>query len=247
MVKGFVRACQEAGIPYNPDFNGPEQEGCGFYRVSQRNGRWSSAVEYLRQARGRPNLTVQTPCFATKIRIENGRAVGVEYWRSNSKQTAFAPTERETLIGRGAIDSPKLLMLPGLGPGDKLKRNGIGIVQELAGAGRNLQEHFDVNMFCELNGPYRPDKYKKLHWKLWTGLECKLFKKGPVTSNVVEAGGFWYDDRSPATPGLAIPLSSGVSGLRVIDASAMPLLTSSKTFAPTAMIAEKGADLIRAG
>jgi choline dehydrogenase-like flavoprotein len=108
LAKAFVRACQEAGIPYNPDFNGPKQEGCGFYQVSQRNGRRSSAVEYLLQGRGRPNLTVQTRCFATKIRIENGRSVGVECRRGSSKQTKFAPAERETLIANGAIGSPKL-------------------------------------------------------------------------------------------------------------------------------------------
>jgi choline dehydrogenase-like flavoprotein len=202
LARAFVLACQEMGIPYNPDFNGREQAGCGLYQVSQRNGRRSSAVEYLRQARGRPNLTVHTGCLATRIRIENHRAVGVEYRRGNSNRTEFARAERETIVASGAIGSPKLLMLSGIGPGDELKRLGIPVEQDLAGVGRNLHDHYDIDVIYDLNGPYSLDKYKKPHWMLWAGLEYKLFNKGPVTSNVVEAGAFWYGDRGSPTPDL---------------------------------------------
>ncbi|MEZ5364025.1 MAG: GMC family oxidoreductase N-terminal domain-containing protein [Bryobacterales bacterium] len=97
LARKFVIACQQAGIPYTPDFNGESQAGCGFYQVSQRDGRRSSAVEYLRQAQGRPNLTVRTGCLATRIRIEKHRAPGVEYtrgWKPSSSAPSAKPSSR---------------------------------------------------------------------------------------------------------------------------------------------------------
>lgn len=200
LARAFVLACQQMGMPYNPDFNGARQAGCGLYQVSQRNGRRSSAVEYLRRARGRPNLEVRTGCLATKIRVEGGAAVGVEYRRGG--QVEFARAERETIVSSGAIGSPKLLLLSGLGPADELARLGIPVVCDLPGVGQNLHDHYDVDIIYDLNGPYSLDRYKRWHWMLWAGLEYKLFNKGPVTSNVVEGGAFWFGDRTQSTPDL---------------------------------------------
>ena len=201
LARAFVLACQQMGMPFNPDFNGANQAGCCLYQVSQRNGRRSSSVEYLRQAKGRPNLTVQTGCLASKIKFEGGRAVGIEYSRG-SGATEFVRAERETIIASGAIGSPKLLMLSGLGPADELRKLGIPVVAELDGVGKNLHDHYDIDIIYDLKGPYSLDKYKQLHWMLWAGLEYKLFNKGPVTSNVVEGGAFWYGDKASTTPDL---------------------------------------------
>ncbi len=194
----FVRACQEMGMPYNPDFNGPVQEGCGFYQTNTRRGRRSSSVEYLKRARLRSNLVVKTGCLGTKIRIENGRAVGVEYVRGTSKRVYYEPADREVLVSAGAIGSPKLLMLSGVGPAAELRGNGISVVADRAGVGRNLQDHYDVDVIYDLKGPFSLDHYSKPHWMLWAGFEYLLFHKGPVTSNVVEGGAFWH-----SRPGIA--------------------------------------------
>jgi len=198
LSKAFVRACQELGMPYNPDFNGASPEGCGFYQTNTRHGRRSSTVDYLKRARDRSNLKVRTGCLATRIRVENGRAVGVEYVRSGSRRVEFVGADREVLVSAGAIGSPKLLLLSGIGPGDELRAHGISVVADRAEVGRNLQDHYDVDVIYDLRGSYSLDKYKKLRWMLWAGVEYVLFRKGPVTSNVVEGGAFWH-----SSPGIA--------------------------------------------
>ncbi|MFO1352277.1 MAG: GMC family oxidoreductase N-terminal domain-containing protein [Gammaproteobacteria bacterium] len=201
LTKAFVRACQQAGIPYNADFNGAKQEGCGLYQVTQRGGRRSSAaVAYLGMAQGRVNLTVLTDCLATRVLIDNRRAVGVEYLRGG--QTATARAEREVIVAAGAVGSPKLLMLSGIGRADDLRTQGITIAHDLPGVGQNLQDHFDIDIVYEITGSYSLDRYHKPHWKLLAGLEYKLFKSGPVTSNIAEGGAFWYGDKSATTPDL---------------------------------------------
>ncbi|TBU74515.1 GMC family oxidoreductase [Phytopseudomonas daroniae] len=204
LTKAFVRSAQEAGIPFNPDFNGARQEGCGTYQVTQRGGRRCSAAQgYLKDARERANLTVLTECLVTRVRIENGRAVGVEYVQGRtSREIRFARAEREVVVAAGAIGSPKILMLSGVGPADALRAQGIEVMQDLPGVGQNLQDHFDIDIVYELNGACSLDKYAKPHMMLLAGLEYKLFNKGPVTSNIAEGGAFWYGDSQSPTPDL---------------------------------------------
>ncbi|MFM0125870.1 GMC family oxidoreductase N-terminal domain-containing protein [Paraburkholderia sp. RL18-101-BIB-B] len=204
LTKAFVLAGQEAGMPYNSDFNGAQQEGVGVYQVTQRNGkRCSAAVGYLRDARSRPNLTVRTDCLVSRVVIENGRAVGVEFApRGERANVTIARAEREVIVTAGAIGSPKLLMLSGIGRAEDLERVGVKPVHALNGVGQNLQDHFDIDIVYELNGPYSLDKYAKKHMMLLAGLEYKLFNKGPVTSNIAEGGAFWYSDSSVPTPDL---------------------------------------------
>jgi choline dehydrogenase-like flavoprotein len=204
LTKAFVRSAQEAGIPYNTDFNGARQEGCGTYQVTQRGGRRCSAAQgYLSKIRNRPNLTVQTECLVTQIRIENGQATGVEYVQgSGSREVKFAAAEREVVVAAGAIGSPKILMLSGIGPAEELNGLGIAVKQDLPGVGQNLQDHFDIDIVYELKGSQSLDKYAKPHMMLMAGLEYKLFNKGPVTSNIAEAGAFWYGDSRSSTPDL---------------------------------------------
>jgi choline dehydrogenase-like flavoprotein len=172
--------------------------------VTQRGGRrCSAAVGYLKQARSRNNLTVKTNCLVSRIVIENGRAVGVEYADQQSRaNVVIARAEREVIVTAGAIGSPKLLMLSGIGRAADLERVGVKPLHALDGVGANLQDHFDIDIVYELNGPYSLDKYAKKHMMLLAGLEYKIFNKGPVTSNIAEGGAFWYSSSDVPTPDL---------------------------------------------
>jgi len=140
LSRAFVEASKELGIPENNDFNGAMNEGTGIYQVTQKNGsRWSAASAYLKPALSRPNLTVRTQVQVTKVQIENGRAIGVTSVSDGKSETIQA--SREVLLCGGAINSPQLLMLSGVGPADHLKSVGIETVLDLPGVGQNLQDH----------------------------------------------------------------------------------------------------------
>ncbi|HEX2528137.1 MAG TPA: GMC family oxidoreductase N-terminal domain-containing protein [Geminicoccus sp.] len=199
LTRTFVRACQQAGIPYNADFNGAKQAGSGVYQTTIRGGkRCSAAVGYLNPARSRPNLEVMTDCRTTKIIVEQGRAVGVRFLQANNEREVRA--NREILLTAGAIGSPKLLMLSGIGPADELRALGIQVAHDLQGVGRNLHDHYGTDVIYELNDQVSFDRYKKWHWMMWAGLEYKLFGKGPVASNIVEGGAFWFAERDAPVP-----------------------------------------------
>jgi choline dehydrogenase len=201
MTRAFVQACQQLGMPYNPDFSGPRQEGAGPYQTFTRNARRCSvAVGYLRPALARPNLELRTGVQIRRIVIERQRAVGVEL--AVDGRATVIRAEREILSTAGALGSPKLLLLSGIGPADELRKLGIDVVADLPDVGRNLHDHYGIDLVYELNGPYSFDKYNKPHWKAWAGLEYALFRKGPVASNIVEGGAFWYADRAAPTPDL---------------------------------------------
>ena len=143
LTRTFVEAGVQAGLPHNSDFNGREQEGVGLYEVTQRNGRrWSQARGYLGPAMTRPNLTVVTGAHATRILFEGDRAVGVAYVRKGRSEQTQA--RREVLLSAGAIQSPQLLMLSGIGDAAQLEAKGIALCKHLPGVGRNLQDHLDV-------------------------------------------------------------------------------------------------------
>lgn len=212
LTKAFVRAAQEAGIPYNPDFNGARQEGCGLYQVTQRGGRrCSAAVGYLGAALGRPNLTVRTGCRVARVVVEGGRAVGVEYreGRGRGGPLTMARAEREVIVAAGAIGSPRLLLLSGVGPADELRKAGVEVVHDLPGVGKNLQDHIDVYAICELSGRHGYDGYKRIDRQLWAGAQWKLFGSGPATSNLAEGGAFWWADRGEAAPDVQLHFLPG--------------------------------------
>jgi choline dehydrogenase len=201
LTKAWLRACQEAGLSFNADFNSGTQAGCGFYQATIGNGRrCSAAVAYLKPARKRKNLQILTGKPVVRIVIENGRAIGVEYHDGNERKTAYA--EREVIICAGAVGSPRLLLLSGIGPADHLTEVGVKVEHDLPGVGQNLQDHIDAYLVYDLNGPISYDRYKKLRWQLVAGLEYLLFRGGPVTSNVAEAGAFWWADRTDPLPDL---------------------------------------------
>ncbi|MBL9074506.1 GMC family oxidoreductase N-terminal domain-containing protein [Tabrizicola sp.] len=199
MSRAFVQGAQELGLPHSADFNGAVQEGAGMYQLTVRgNRRCSAAVGYLRPALKRPNLTLITGALVLRLVFAGKRAVGVEY--AARGQVAVARAENEVIVTSGAIGSPKLLMLSGLGPAAQLRAQGIEVQQDLPGVGQNLNDHFGIDIVAELKGHDSLDKYGKPHWALWAGMQYFLFNSGPVTSNVVEAGAFWHSDGQVASP-----------------------------------------------
>lgn len=217
LTRSWLQACQEAGLPYNPDFNSGDQTGCGLYQITARNSRRSSSsVAYLKDARHRPNLQIATGCNVTRIIIENGRAVGVEYSKGGRLYSKRA--QKEVIISAGAIATPKLLMLSGIGPADHLYSHGIAIEQDLPGVGKNLQDHIEISLVYQLNGPHSYDKYKKLHWKAAAGLNYALFRNGPAASNLIEGGAFWWGDKAQASPDIQYFMVVGAGIEEGVDA-----------------------------
>ena len=207
--EAFLRAAQQMGIPYNPDFNGARQEGIGHYQVTVRNARRSStSVAYLRPALIRPNLTFRTDAQTLRVVVERGRAVGVEVAAAGTgRQTIRAA--REVILSAGAIGSPRLLLLSGVGPADHLRAVGIDIVHDLPGVGSNLQDHLDLYAIAECSGDHTYDGYLMPHRALWAGAQYLLFRKGPVASTLFETGGFWFSGPDAASPDIQFHLGLG--------------------------------------
>jgi choline dehydrogenase len=185
LTRAFIAGAGELGFPQNPDFNGAQQDGAGLYQVTQKNGtRHSAADAYLKPALGRPNLTVLTAAHVTRIRIERNRATGIEYTSSGGAKTAAAAGE--VVLAGGAINSPQLLLLSGIGPADELQRAGIAAVHDLPGVGKNLQDHpmVSVGYFCK-----QPVSLASAE-SLGNLARYVCLKRGPLTSNVAEAGIF---------------------------------------------------------
>jgi len=215
----YIRAGQELGIPYNPDFNGCQQAGIGFYQVTQRDHRRSSAsMAYISPIKNRKNLKVRTGARVSRIVLEGNRAVGVEIASGNGPEVIRA--EREVLVSSGAIGSPKLLLQSGVGPADHLRAVGVKVLHDLPGVGGNLQDHLDLFVISECTGDHTYDGVAKLHRTLWAGMEYVLFRTGPVASSLFETGGFWYADPDARSPdiqfhlGLGSGIEAGVERLR---------------------------------
>lgn len=187
----FIRAAQEAGIPVNKDFNGSEQEGVGMYQVTQKNGeRWSSARAFLDAARSRPNLTVLAESQVRRLLLEGKRATGVEV-QSAQKGRIRLKCRGEIILSGGAVNSPQLLMLSGIGPRDELEKHGIAVVQELSGVGKNLQDHLDMTVMVNDRSGQGVGLALSFIPRAIGGLFRYLFaRRGFMSSNVAEAGGF---------------------------------------------------------
>ena len=197
----FVEAAQQAGLPFNPDFNGALQLGCGLFQVTQKNGRrWSAASAYLHPAAARENLTIVTKAQATRVLIENGRAVGVEYARGRRRHTARAL--QEVVLAAGAINSPQLLLLSGIGPAEELRARGVSVVHDLPGVGKNLQDHLNVNIVQRAKRGSALDGKNRGLAPIGVALEYLFYGTGPGTSNVAEAGAFAVSALGAATPDL---------------------------------------------
>lgn len=205
LSRALVRGAQEAGIPFTADFNGARQRGVGYNQTTTRDGRrCSAAVAYLRPALGTGNLEIRTGCLVSRILLEGDRAVGLEYVRDGRTETVR--TDREVILSAGAVQSPKLLMLSGIGPEAELRRHGIGVLHRLEGVGQNLQDHleFPAIRFCTgRHGYFGEDSSFRA---IWNGVQYLLFKSGPVMSNVSEACVFVNVDDIEAEPNVQMHL-----------------------------------------
>jgi choline dehydrogenase len=188
----FLDAATAAGHAANPDFNGERQEGVGYYQVTQRNGaRCSTAAGYLTPIRKRKNLTVITGARANRLLIERGRATGVVCSVAGAAHCYVAA--REVLLSGGALNSPQLLMLSGVGPADNLREHGITVAVDAPGVGENLQDHLDI---CTLHRSLKPITYDRVS-DLAVAWNYYVHRDGPGTSNIAEAGGFARSRHAP--------------------------------------------------
>ena len=234
VTRAFVQSCAELGMPQSLDFNGPQQAGAGIYQTTTRNKRrCSAAVGYLRPALNRRNLTVETGCTVKRVVFEGTRAVGVDYFNGKDRRTARA--DSEVIVVSGAIGSPKLMMLSGVGPADHLRAHGVRVVHDLPGVGANLTDHFGIDIVAELKGQDSLDKYNGFFRAGWAGLQYALFRSGPITSNVVEGGAFWYADKNAAVPDLQFHFLAGAGaeeGVPSVTRGASGITLNSYTVRP---------------
>ena len=201
LTRMFVRAAQEAGVSYNHDFNGASQFGAGFYQVTQRDGiRSSASSAYVEPAQKKGNLTLETGTRVTKIIIEKGIAKGIEILRKGSRNPVVVRAVREVIVSSGAIGSPKLLMLSGIGKADELGKLGITPVVDLPGVGENLQDHLDVYCCVRLRKPVSYNGQDRGLWALRHGLQYLLYGTGPISSNICEGGAFVSTNNQPEWP-----------------------------------------------
>ena len=196
----FIEAAVETGIPRTNDFNGADQEGVGnFQTTSIRGRRCSSAVGYLKPIRNRTNLRIDTDAMVTRILFEGTKAIGIEYLHGDQKKTV--KVGREIILSGGAINSPQLLQLSGVGPAKHLQEMGIDVVCESAGVGADLQDHYQARLVIELNKPISVnDDVNNLIRRAWTGINYALFRRGPMTFSAGHVGAFTKVLPESATP-----------------------------------------------
>ncbi len=217
----FLQACEQTGLPRTDDFNGPRQRGCALYQVTQRDGkRCSTAVGYLRPAMKRPNLTVMTGALVQRLLFDGDRVRGVTVLHKGEEKHFEAG---ETLLSGGAINSPQLLMLSGIGPGEHLREHGIDVRLDQAGVGANLQDHLDI---CTVVKIGTRESYDTLNHTL-AGIKYILNRSGPCTSNIAEGGAFivsqYATDDRPDIQLHFIPAQLDEHGKNVLPGSGMTL------------------------
>ncbi len=194
LVDAIVSACVEAGIPRNPDFNGATQDGVGPYQATASGGRrWSAAVAYLKPARNRRNLVVTPNAHATRVVVEDGRAVAVEYRTPKGLETARC--RGEIIVSGGVYGSPQLLLLSGIGPAAHLSEMGIPVVRDLPAVGANLHDHFNSYVAFRCTKPLTlNDLAMSPMQKLTAGVRYAFGRKGPLSGNGLYAGAFVRTD-----------------------------------------------------
>ncbi|MEK9661024.1 MAG: GMC family oxidoreductase N-terminal domain-containing protein, partial [Alphaproteobacteria bacterium] len=206
MGDAFIESAIAAGHRRNDDVNGADQEGIGTIQWTIRNGRrCSAAVGYLKPARKRRNLAVATDAHATRLLCDGRRAVGVEYRQGGTLHTARA--RGEVIVSGGAINSPQLLQLSGLGPAALLREHGIDVVADMPDVGENLQDHINAPLMLRINRPITGnDMFHSLPRRILAGTRYALDRSGLLAAGVTHAGGFFRADPNAASPDMQIQL-----------------------------------------
>jgi choline dehydrogenase len=202
LCKPYLEAAEKAGLPFTPDFNGKSQEGAGLYQFTIKGGiRNSAARAFLHPAMKRKNLLVETHAQATKILFEGKRAVGVAYVQRGMKLDAKG---REVILAGGAINSPQLLQLSGIGPGALLQSLGIPLVHANANVGARMQDHHGINYTWRMKVPTLNDELRPWWGKLKAGLQYVLTRKGPLSLSINQGGGFFRTHPEMTRPNMQL-------------------------------------------
>lgn len=202
LCKAYLAAAEKAGLSFTPDFNGESQEGAGLYQFTIKNGlRNSAARAFLRPAMKRKNLLVETHAQVTNILFEGNRAVGVAYVQRGMKLDAKG---REIILAGGAINSPQLLQLSGIGPGALLQSLGIPVVNANANVGARMQDHHGINYTWRMTVPTLNDALRPWWGKLRAGLQYVLTRKGPLSLSVNQGGGFFRTHPEMTRPNMQL-------------------------------------------
>jgi choline dehydrogenase len=202
LCKPYLEAAEKAGLPFTPDFNGAEQEGAGLYQFTIKNGiRNSAARAFLHPAMKRKNLLVETHAQVTKILFEGKRAVGVAYEQRGMKLDARG---REVILAGGAINSPQLLQLSGVGPGALLQSLGLPLVHDNANVGARMQDHHGINYTWRMKVPTLNDELRPWWGKLKAGLQYVLTRKGPLSLSINQGGGFFRTHPEMTRPNMQL-------------------------------------------
>ena len=218
LIEAIGAGAGELGIERNPDFNGERQEGFGYYQLNTRGGwRSSTATGYLKPARARANLAVAVNAQATRVLLDGRRATGVEYRQGGETKTATA--RREVLLAAGALQSPQLLQLSGIGPGPALQRLGIPVVADLPGVGENLQDHLQLRLIYKCRKAITTNDDLNSWWRsAKIGLQWLLFRSGPLAIGINQGGMFATvlpDSRTPDVQFHFATLSADMAGAKV--------------------------------
>lgn len=187
LIEAFIASANASGIPRNEDFNGRDQEGVGYYQLTTWKGwRCSTATAYITPNRGRQNMAIECNAHVTQIIIEHGRAVGVRYRQNDHEKIVKIQAKNgEILVSAGAIQSPQLLQLSGIGPARLLTQHGIPVVADRPGVGENLQDHLQIRLIYECKLPITTnDQLRSWFGKFKMGLQWLLFRSGPIAVGI---------------------------------------------------------------
>lgn len=212
VYKAFIEAGRQAGYPVTEDFNGAQQEGFGPYqRTIHKGERWSASFAYLRPIEGRrPNLKVISTGLVTRVLIEGGRAVGVEIVEAKGQIASTVRASAEVILCAGAVQSPQLLQLSGVGDPDALKKLGIEVKAASPNVGKNLQDHLDVTVIHKMNQPISAYSMQKGMKKLFVGLRYLATQTGPGSDNFLQAGAFLKSRTGLEMPDIQLHLVNAI-------------------------------------